>query len=76
MNLTFTVGNAKIAYVCTVVVLATWGPLCITFGGPCHHGSLLGNMRFVDVTIFTQPWYDLFAKLAKYCTVYTLEVMT
>jgi len=45
-------------------------------GGPCHHGSLLGKMRFGDVIMFTQPWCDLFAKLAKFCTVYTLEVMT
>jgi len=42
----------------TVVVLATWGPLCKKFWGPCHHGSLLGHMRFSDATMFTQPWYD------------------
>jgi len=29
----------------------------VQLGDPCHHGTLLGNMRFGDVTMFTQPWY-------------------
>jgi len=65
--------NVHDSLVSPVVVLENWAPLCKRFGAP-YHGILLGSfeqmfsMHLNDLTMFTQPWYHLFAKLANCIT--------